>query len=458
VTPTTWLGEWWLPGDRDRRVPGNLVVGDDDGAELHVLGSLTNGQPNGELPVVLGRTLEGGPVTLEDVRYAGSNQRSSQWLEEPVRTERLAARVAYVGEELPAESDRAFRLARLGFTDLHEWIGRGGFDEDIHDLPRVNLSYEPPPDMTAKLGFGTISIHQGWTTTGDLSRSRTIQKNVEYSVTADDAMTMSEWLSTVVRPLRHLMTFATERPNDVTSLTFTHSDQESEAVPHQIEAHYSRVSVIAAQDRAHPSEMLIAGSHLGNDLPAVLTRWFELTARTGLVIDRLLAPRYRPDTFMENRFLDVIGAAEGYHRATRSNAVLPRAAHRLRVSSIVGSAPVEHRIWLKDRLANSNEPTLHDRLVELCGWVSGLVAPVMDPAPQYVKSVVEARNAATHVGTRQRPMPAGRDLWRLTEQTTVLLEACILKDLGLDDDKASEALARTRRFRTLSAWHLSGVR
>jgi hypothetical protein len=448
---TTWLGEWWLPGDRDSRAPGTITIAADDGAELEVLGTLTNGRQDSQLPVVLGRTLEGGPVTLEDVHYAGSNQRSSQWLEEPVRTERLAARVAYVGEELPAESDRAFRLARLGFTDLPEWIGGGAFHEDIQNLPRVELSYEPAPDITARLGFGTISIHHGWTTNAEGLRSRRIEKTVEFLVAADRPWSMSEWLSHVVRPLRHFMTFATERPNDVTSLTFTHHSEESEPAPHQIAAHYSRVSVIAPPDLAPPWEMLIDGSKLGKQLPIVLAKWFELTAKTGLVIDRLLAPRYRPDTLMENRFLDVVGAAEGYHRATRRNAVLPKATHQLRLSSIVESAPEEHRDWLRDKLANSNEPALRDRLVELCASVSGIVMPAIGSEPEYVKSVVQARNAVSHVGTKKRPMPGGHELWRLTEKTTLLLTACILKDLGLGDEKATEAIRRTRRCRLLLA-------
>lgn len=450
ATTTTWLGEWWLPGDPDRRVPGNISITDDDGAELEIFGTLADGDGGDRFSVVLGRTLEGGPVTLEDVELTGSNQRSSQWLEEPVSIRRFSARVAYVGEELPEASDRVFRVSRLGFTDLPDWISGGRFYEHIQNLPRVDLSYEPPPDITARLGFGTVSIRQGWATSGDAVRSRKIERTVEFQVATYRPLTMSEWLSEVVRPLRHFMTFATERANEVTSLTFTPNSQEDDPVGHQIVAHYSRASVIAPSEPARRWEMLIEGAETEAQLPALLGKWFDLTTRTSLVIDRLLAPRYRPVTFIENRFLDVVGAAEGYHRATQTNALLPKAAHRLRVAAVVDRAPQEHQDWLKEKLANSNEPSLRERLIELCASVSEIVTPAIDAAPVYVKSVVEARNSVTHAGTKKRPTPGGFDLWRLTEQTTLLVTACMLKDLGFDDERASQAIRRTRRFRLLT--------
>lgn len=445
-----WLGDWCLPGAPNGHVAGTLLIGADDSIELELMAFLTDGHPDNRYPVVLGTTREGGLVTLQGVLQVGSDARSSRALPEPVRFEKLAAHYAYIGAHLATPSDRAFRQATFSFTDMYEWVGDSGFRLDLGALPGVAISYDPPPEPVARLDFGTVSISQGWSTISDGLRSRGIARNVAFRVAMDEPHPLEEWLSTVVQPLRHFMTFATERPNEVTELTFAHPDQESEPVPDQIGVRYERVSTVTPSDPPRHWEFLIDCAKLGEELPVLLTRWFELMDKIGAVIDRFFAPRYRPVTFIENRFLDVIEAAEGYHRATSTNEVLPKKEHKHRVASIVEHAPEEHKDWLKEQLANSNEPTLRDRLAQLHERVAAIVAPAISSASDYVGPVVDVRNALIHPGTRGRPMPTGREVWRMTERTTLLLTACLLQDLGFSDERAAESIRRTRRFRLLT--------
>ena len=119
--------------------------------------------------------------------------------------------------------------------------------------------------------------------------------------------------------------------------------------------------------------------------------------------------------------------------------------------SVIAAAPDEHRPWLKERLAHSNEPTLRERLVELHRRANGVVSGVLGSADAFADPVVGARNALTHRGTphKAKEIP-GRELFRLTEQIAFLLTACLMLDLGFVELEVVAATRRSRRFRILT--------
>lgn len=52
-------------------------------------------------------------------------------------------------------------------------------------------------------------------------------------------------------------------------------------------------------------------------------------------------------TSYERHFLNAVQALEAYHRLTRRNEVLPKPELKLKIKSILSSAPEEHREWCR---------------------------------------------------------------------------------------------------------------
>ncbi len=182
----------------------------------------------------------------------------------------------------------------------------------------------------------------------------------------------------------------------------------------------------------------------------VMTRWFDLTERLGPVLDLILGPRYRPDTYVDNHFLNAVTAAEGYHRITCSNAVLPRATHRGIVKAALEGVPDEHRTCLREGLGHSSEPTLRERLMGLHGRVAGAITGIVGRAEEFAGPVVRERNRSTHRdAARQDGSAGGATILKLSHQVTLVLTACLLLDLGFDLDRAGDMIRRTRRFSLL---------
>jgi ApeA N-terminal domain 1 len=121
--------------------------------------------------------------------------------------------------------------------------------------------------------------------------------------------------------------------------------------------------------------------------------------------------------YLEQRFLNMVQAAESYHRRRRSNEVLPKSEHRERVQRIVSTAPEGDRSWLKEQLTYSNEPRLRDWLADLVALTEPVMMPLIGDVHKFVRLVTNTRNYHTHYDRRLLSKSAqGPDLYELTSQ------------------------------------------
>lgn len=444
-------GEWWRPEEPEAAVSGVLETDRQAPPRLELDRYLTNGHADNAYPIVLGTTLPGDPITLEALQHAGSSSRSSTRLPKPVETEVLSAERAYVGAHLPEPSDRTFRRASLELTDLLTWAGESGLDEMLaRNIRDLTISVTLPEPKVVDLPFGKLTLAHGWSTTGDLRRSRGVEKSVSFEIELPEPLDVPAIMARLGNPLRYFLTFATDRPNEIERLT-VRTYRYDPVRGTEVGVEYPRIGDRRALPDTVGADFLFDARGLGEDFASKVATWFELYDRIRPAMGALFGPRYRPGTFTDNHFLNVTQAAEAYHRAIMRNEVLPRAEHKRRLSSIYAVAPPEHLSWLQERLAYSNEPTFRDRLIELHARAFQIVAGVLGDAASFADPIVKARNALTHRGKPAKAREVdGREIYRLTEQTTFLLTACLLLDLGFDELATVEATRRSRRFRILT--------
>lgn len=442
-------GEWWLPDHADRPIAGELSIEHHGQPRLELVHLLTDGHSENRYEIVLGTTLGGEPITLESLWQSGRNSHFSNRLSESIERETLTADWGYRGAHLETADDRTFQDATIDLSDLLIWAGASGFDEDWdRDRNGVSISLRPPEQRVVELPQGRLTLGQGWTTTGDMRRSRGLSRSVGFRIEAAEPVDLQTLLARWGTPLRYLLTFATDRANEIERLSVNTKIYE----PHRgtdVEIENPR-GVDPREERDSVGEdYLFDADSLGDRFAKVLSTWFELYDRIGPALDLLFGPRYRRRTFVDNHFLNVVAAAESYHRATGRNEVLPRAEHKARKASVYAAAPPEHLAWLKERLAYSNEPTLRERLVELYERAFNVVGGVLGSANDYAAPIVKARNALTHRGERRERIP-GRELFKMTEQTAFLMTACLMLDLGFEELEVVEGTRRARRFRVLT--------
>jgi len=183
-------GEWWLPGHEDRKVPGLLRFGREEGARLRLIGALREVDD-----VAIREPLEGGgysiSVTEDDIADAGTYDRVLGIAENELytlerclsisRSSGFPGRVTY---RQVVHIERVYRGihfgygevagangARLDFAGLTAWVARSGLTQSItvdqSGGMQAEVRGERLPDETVAIpGGGALTLrHRLWPNT-----------------------------------------------------------------------------------------------------------------------------------------------------------------------------------------------------------------------------------------------------------------------------------------------------
>jgi len=89
------------------------------------------------------------------------------------------------------------------------------------------------------------------------------------------------------------------------------------------------------------------------------------------------------------------------------NYELPEEEHAKRLEEIIKAAPSQHKEWLKNKLAYSNEPSLRKRLKEIFNEIRDVIPKEIFPDEEYfIGKVVDTRNYLTHYDKRLKEIAA----------------------------------------------------
>jgi predicted secreted protein len=151
--------------------------------------------------------------------------------------------------------------------------------------------------------------------------------------------------------------------------------------------------------------------------------------------------------YLEDKFLSTVHAIESYHRRTMKNFELPEKQHKKRIEEILNAVPHEHKDWLENKLAYSNEPGLRRRLKEILEKFADVLNDFIPDKDLFIHKVVTTRNYLIHYDEKLKEQSAKREeLYYLTQKIKILIEICLLKELGFTSDNIKSLISRNRRY------------
>ncbi len=399
--PCELVGEWWLPSAPDHTASGRLVYDPDSGLRLETIGGAVF-HPNDPIPIILGLTVEGRPVTLRKCWVRDW----SAHLPGGIRAE-THAHEAFVG--MHAEHDDDLRLHNLQarVTQLTPWLNEPAIDLTKTVFPRAGTISFQTPSVRALARVGGILASAEFEFVG-------AAESVHLSHTVD--LEQRSWLRLAARRRQHV-----DRLRDVLgqmrSFIALAAGAEAEILEVRGEAtvviqemppvhrYRSRGLVWLLYQPVQPSarlartasEMLFRRTDATFDNNRPLTRWLRRAQLLRPVYNLYLTGQPRRGLYPEFRFLALIQALETYH------------ARRYR-----------HR---------GKEPPLAYRLDAL---VDALPKGIKAHVPShYVELTRDTRNYFTHWAPRLEGRAAkGVQLFALTEAAKLLLEFTLLLELG----------------------------
>lgn len=451
-------GVWWLPDSPEHLAPGTLSLSYDSRPTLVVVGSIdptldltaSIGTVLGrtqDLPFVHGRTAAGQSVTLSDARLA-LRQMHLEDAESAVFE--LVGRAAYVGANLDPMTTR-FTQMELDIERLGDWRDVAPFDlsvtPDIRSPQRIVIGGDLPPTVRGQIDGGELVVTADLASSGDFRQHANLSFNSSLRLRLDHGLPFADWHEAYVVPLQRLVALASGRAVEVERLELSDSNagDKCEVVwPRKLRA-------ALPERRLMPDELLFTVPDISANLSRHVRLWLAASRRFEPVMNMFFATRYAESMFEEDRFQNLIQAVEAYHRRT-AGARPDQKAHEERTSALLAAAPEAHREWLAEVLETSKEYRLSDRLEDLVQqhpWLSGEVIP--RKTHRWAVRVALARNYRAHQDPTAAPIGASaHELFGFTQRLTVLLEACLLHELGIEEDRVREMIRRASpAFRTL---------
>jgi ApeA N-terminal domain 1 len=426
-------GWFWQPEQGDTRFYGRLENSPPDGPTLHLVDTnlLSGHDPPKFVQALFGQTLSGVPLSIHGfyptqwgaVAAGGSN--TLDGFPQMV--------IAGGWPATPAE------LTGYGFTahlhGLRETLSGGSADGGLLN-PRAGEHGEGerlqfPLDDRATLALAASE-------TRSVSRVREHKEAFAAAhLLLQEPMTFAEMERSYLEPLCDLVAFATRRACYVQSLRLPTS-REGIKTLHVVRTPYPKSDARSQRD-VYSLTLNLA------DLPApqeTLQAWFALHQRIGPVWQLLFSTLQCTDALLENRFLNLVAFAEGYHRALHDQPPLSpeqaKAATKAALASITDSKT--RRVY-REALAHANSQSQAERVSELAGrCLDVLDAWELDGAA-FTREVKDTRNWFNHWGKRGKDTrDDGPGLSLLVARFEVILYANLMLDLGMTDLEVATAI------------------
>lgn len=447
MEPFEGSGIFWPAGDENQQVAGRITYTPTEGVSVEVVGGFGNAADM----FTVASTVEGQRIhgfaagrrlTLE------SCYRTNSTIHMPgVQLETWHCGTALVGALWPADESLTFDEFTVEFDQLPNWLGRSGIEvktqqpaEPPNHMASIDAKLTSIDDDAFEIPNGTVlSVGSGWSLGGDHITETKIGQNHYLGMKYPTPQPLDAILGDV-NCLQDLVTLGADAPALPTAVILLRPDVtqdlgEGASIPTRIELlrAYAEEPTLNPQSR----HLILFGYQAIGAIESV-AKWLAIARDYRPALGLLFSIRYGGRMYVENRFQNVVNAAETLHRMSEANEIMPPDTFKAMRKSIVSAAPRMHREWLGNQLQYSNEPRLKHRLTRLAELAGSDLDWLVGDREKWVAIVVEARNRLTH---REGKGPVAIDsehLFFLVESVFLCVALALFALCGIETSTLSE--------------------
>ena len=436
-------GVFWLPGNEGEKRTGRLKFDAVEGATLSLVGGFGNviEQFSNQARMirihgVAGKrylTLDGCFITNTTHEMPGTTRQT--YYVNLIITDHLFGE----GEAL------TFDKCSVAFDQLPAWVRRSGVKVDFQSASpqltgtsdHIIIEFNQLQDEVVQLGDEQLRLTSTWTLGGDHITETYLNQGTRLELQYPMAQPLENILGDI-KHLQDLLTLATAAPTAPLEVTLWRTDitrefRPGEHRPQSMNYYAGQLAERVRLDESQsPGHVLFQFDDIGR--LATIAQWLKVARQYHTVVGSLLSIRYAAGLYVENRFNNVISAAESFHRFRFPNYVMPEDEFEVFRRSLIKAGPRDHRNWLGSQLQYSNEPRLRDRLSGMVAHAGAAFAAVCDDGDAWVTVVTESRNRLTHHDEDRAIAFQQGDLYFLTESVFTLVMLCLFRECGMTDD------------------------
>lgn len=438
-------GLWWLPEKPDNQVSGHLKYTPNNKIILDLLGTLQDSPYTNnsfEPLLILGVTSTGKYITLQDCFLTNTT------LNGGFVTSSLSVQRIFIEVHFETVEEIKFKSISVHYAHLDEWVDKTGFNVDHSKLHkgRLAVKYQQPKPIKVTVGDYEIMIQNvGPSTSFDRLNEMRISQKAWITISSVQEKSLDDYLA-ISRHIQNFLSLAMSSPtHPLTMQGETEANKEilenGKAFYYPVKIFYKPLYFPTNKKALHQLEMLFTLPDVEEKFAVYIANWINKANLLGPVYDLYFSTLYNPYMYLESKFLNLIQAIETYHRRKfggkyQSDEEYQAGLYKKFVNVIPSDLEKGFKQSLKEgKLKYANEFSLRKRLQEIVDRLSPKFAIEFIGLPkarkEFISKVNDTRNYLTHYSQDLSEKSAeGSELLRLTEKLEVLLEICLLEEIG----------------------------
>lgn len=440
-------GIFWDSQTPDLKLAGRVSFEPSTGAKLSILGSFTEVQAVVSDRTVFRSRIHG--VANRTYLTLVSCHLIQHKIDSPgIAREEYHVHCVLSGAHFTSEDELKFDEVSVSYDQLAHWVRRSGFSikfesptPTLTTVSRIDVGYAVQPDEVEHQDDLELRLGFTWHTSGDQVTSFNLGQDTWISLKYSDLYDIDEILVDI-NGLQDLITLAVDAPTVPTEITLWRSGlmQESshgEARPQAIGLFMANAAEQVRQEKPQaPHDMFFVFNDVGG--LSTVGKWIAVSRKYRIALGSLLTIRYSARLYSENRFSNVVLAAETFHRLRFDNFIIPKdqfkSYRRKLVRTIRRTIGRDTSEWLMRQLLYSNEPRLRHRLIEMAEFAGEGFSSIVGDIQSWSAVIVLLRNRLTHHDKDQAFEQIRQDLPVLTDSTYILIMMCLFRECGVPAD------------------------
>lgn len=455
MEPFEGSGVFWPAGDENKQVAGRISFTPTQGVSVELVG----GFGNAENMLAVGSFVEGlrihGFAARKRLTLDNCHRTNTTMHMPGVQLETWHCPLALVGVHWAANEALTYDEVTVEFDQLPVWLGRSGIEiemqqatESPNHMISIGAKLTFMDDDSFEMADGTVlKAGSGGSLGGDHIMETKLGQNHYLGLKYPRPQQLADILGDV-NCLHDLVTLGADAASVPTKVTLSRVDLVQEfgdgkAIPTRIELlrAYAEEPTLSPQGR----HQILFGYHAIGAIESV-AKWLAIARDYRPALGALFTIRYGGRMYVENRFQNVVNAAETLDRMSQSNELMPIDEFKAMRRGIVTTAPKEHRSWLGSQLQYSNEPRLKHRLMRLAELAGPDLDWLVGDRVKWVAAVVEARNRLTHREGKKPVEIGGEPLFFLVESVFLCVALALFALCGIETNPLSETINQRVHF------------
>ncbi|WP_039764939.1 HEPN domain-containing protein [Caldicellulosiruptor sp. F32] len=453
-----YKGIWWLPNKPNKQVSGTLTFTPEKGAILELIGSFKDLKDMDKMlspDIILGVSSSGKDITLYRCFETQSNLNLPS-----LSTSSFYANIVFVGAHFQKNENIRFRKLSIYYSNLDEWVNITGFKIG-YDEKEVTIKYNLPEPIQARIDDNFklfIDFRVKGPTHSIVQKEATIKQSTYIRIEPLEEKSFDEYMN-VLYHIQNFLTLGITKP--VYPLVIEGITAANKKILNgktyypSVKVFYKVSDISKTCELLLPFYMLFTFSYISDKFEFFLRNWFKKVDLLKPVYDLYFGTLYNPRMYLEHRFLSLIQAIESYHQRTYGGKYLSDEDYKEVYNALVNAIPSDVRNDLRDRLKRylkyGNEFSLRKRLEEIFDKYREILNVFIEKESVFIDKVVNTRHYLTHYDEKLKEQAAnGEELYNLTQKLKILLEICLLTELGFSLDEIKRLFSENRRYKMAS--------